>query len=200
MVKKMKNLQQQVVCFACSKQFKKRLSEIKVSARHFCSRLCFQKTWATDPKPHIPALRIACCHPKQPHRAKGLCAVCYAAAYTKANPEIRRAASRLYAKRHPERLRDSQLRLQYGITLKEFKAKYKAQRGLCAICHTRDAVTVDHCHANKIVRDLLCKTCNQGIGLLRECPSIVYNAAEYLEKWEVRTQYLNDQTTDPEVS
>jgi hypothetical protein len=64
--------------------------------------------------------------------------------------------------------------------------KYKTQGGLCAICHTRKATDLDHRHTDKQVRDLLCSTCNTGIGLLRDCPAIVYSAAEYLEKWEAR--------------
>ena len=175
-------------CFACNKPFKKRLSEIKVSARHFCSRDCFQKTWANDPKPHKRTLIVPICHPERQHHAKGMCAECYGLDYAKANPEARKNAANGYAKRHPARLRDSRLRHQYGITAKAFAVKFKEQGGLCAVCHTREATDVDHRHSDKQVRDLLCRTCNQALGLLRESIAIVYSAAAYLEKWEARAQ------------
>ena len=181
----MKNRQQLVCCFACNAEFKKRLSEIKASKRHFCSRACFENTWAHEPRAKR-APRKAICHPERAHKAKGLCSECYGAAYVKANPEVRRNAFRGYARRHPDRLRAGYLKRQYGLTPEALTVKLKAQNGLCAVCHTREATDVDHNHTRKQVRDLLCGPCNRALGLLRDCAAIVYSAAEYLEKWEAR--------------
>ena len=140
---------------------------------------------------------MAVCHPEQPSHAKGLCRLCYDRAYSKANRGSLNANSRTFAIRHPESLKASRRKCKYGLTPEEFDRKFRLQGGLCAVCHTREATDVDHRHSDKQVRDLLCRTCNQALGLLRECIAIVRSAAEYLEKWEA---HENDKNSDPEVS
>lgn len=53
--------------------------------------------------------------------------------------------------------------------------------GACPICstHTTDWV-LDHCHIEGKFRGYICKSCNAGIGLLHDDPSIVFRAHEYL--------------------
>ncbi|MCP4994783.1 MAG: hypothetical protein GY934_13530 [Gammaproteobacteria bacterium] len=43
-------------------------------------------------------------------------------------------------------------------------------------------LAVDHCHRTHAIRGLLCRTCNSGIGLLKDDPTIVAKAAAYLRK------------------
>lgn len=86
--------------------------------------------------------------------------------------------------RDPQRTRKNRLLREYGITLQNYKAMLKSQRGLCAICGSEPGkgkfLDVDHCHAGGHVRGLLCNRCNQAIGLLRDDATIVASALDYL--------------------
>jgi len=66
-----------------------------------------------------------------------------------------------------------------------------SQNGKCAICEGTDgghrngepkALAVDHNHKTGKVRGLLCESCNQGIGKLKDSPETCRKAADYLEK------------------
>ena len=86
----------------------------------------------------------------------------------------------------------------YGIGEEEFLARHKAQDGVCEICRKQCSLgpehgmnghctlVVDHCHASGQVRGLLCKTCNAGIGYLKDDPQLVRIAADYLERHGIR--------------
>ena len=58
------------------------------------------------------------------------------------------------------------------------------QNNCCAICHVgfvnNEIPHVDHNHENGSVRGLLCGPCNRGIGLMRDNPENLINAAAYL--------------------
>jgi len=61
------------------------------------------------------------------------------------------------------------------------------QEGRCAICGTQDpgrnwpSFNVDHDHATGRVRGLLCANCNDAIGKLKDDPTLLHRAAEYLD-------------------
>lgn len=177
-------------CDTCGKDFSKQARRMRTSKRNFCNQECYRR---------FGKVRTAECHKYRPHHGKGLCKSCYDARYGIRNKKSREQTTRGYRERNPIKVRNSQLKTMYGITLEDFDRMYKDQDGLCAICHTREAKCVDHKHATKQVRQLLCKTCNQGIGLLRECPAILRSAAEYIEKWESMATSKNDLNTGPEV-
>lgn len=46
---------------------------------------------------------------------------------------------------------------------------------------SRVSWSIDHCHKTGKVRGLLCKTCNTGIGHLKDDPNILRSAINYLE-------------------
>jgi hypothetical protein len=74
---------------------------------------------------------------------------------------------------------------KYGLTAKRYWALYMEQGEACPICKDAFGESVphiDHCHATGVVRGLLCTTCNTGIGLLRDSPTIAASAAEYLSR------------------
>lgn len=77
---------------------------------------------------------------------------------------------------------------RYGLTIAEWDELLKAQGGRCAICRTDragggdDRWHVDHDHATGQIRGLLCNSCNQAIGLLKDDPEIIAAAARYVAR------------------
>lgn len=76
------------------------------------------------------------------------------------------------------------------------KKKTEEQQGRCAICKTEPkpkqpqggsgGLVPDHKHSNPPVpRGMLCHNCNSGLGLFKDCPEILEQAAAYLRKFEV---------------
>ncbi len=83
--------------------------------------------------------------------------------------------------------REYNLKRRYGIDIEFYEYLLKSQGGKCAICDntlgTNDGhrLAVDHCHKTKKVRGLLCKVCNNAIGLFRENELYFKNAIKYLK-------------------
>jgi hypothetical protein len=77
----------------------------------------------------------------------------------------------------------------YGITLEEHDEILASQGGVCQVCKTDNpggrGWCVDHNHTTDHVRSILCPKCNLLIGLARESPLILQNAATYLEAHDV---------------
>ena len=102
------------------------------------------------------------------------------------NPEKRKMVANTYAKNNPKILRNNALKSQYGITLEEFDNKRSMQQHKCAICgnefkSTKDA-HLDHCHTTKKIRDILCSSCNKGLGFFKDSIPTLLSAAQYLIK------------------
>lgn len=80
--------------------------------------------------------------------------------------------------------RASRLKDRYGITLAEYEALLAAQGGVCAICRkacsTGKSLAVDHNHETKVVRGLLCRKCNRGIGHFNDDRTLLQEAINYL--------------------
>lgn len=84
--------------------------------------------------------------------------------------------------------RDLNLRNKYGITFEIYRQMYLDQNGKCAICgqakplriDTPLPFAVDHCHKTNIVRGLLCRLCNVGLGVYKDDPARLKNAYRYL--------------------
>ena len=71
-----------------------------------------------------------------------------------------------------------------GISPAEFVTAYEAQGGKCLICCdpiSQMDSAIDHNHQTGEFRGILCKTCNRALGLLRDNPTVLRRAAEYLE-------------------
>jgi len=79
------------------------------------------------------------------------------------------------------------LRRKFGLSREVYESMYTTQERKCAICGSDDTgqnarrMSVDHNHVTRAVRGLLCGSCNRAIGLLKEDPAIIRNAALYLE-------------------
>lgn len=81
------------------------------------------------------------------------------------------------------------LKAQYGITLDDYEELLNRQGGGCGICKAKPKARkrslmpilfVDHNHTTGEVRGLLCPSCNNAIGLLRDKPELCLAAAAYL--------------------
>ena len=108
--------------------------------------------------------------------------------YRKKNPEKQKMMDRAayerqrlnriaYAKRYreenPEKTRNTNLKVKYGITSEDYDEMYEKQGGKCGICHKHQddlnrVLCVDHCHVSGNVRGLLCDTCNRFLGFYEQ--------------------------------
>lgn len=79
------------------------------------------------------------------------------------------------------------LRRSFNLTRGEYDLMLARQGGRCAICGRTDSgrpgarFYVDHDHATGGIRELLCISCNVGIGLLNDSPTCLMAAADYLD-------------------
>lgn len=81
------------------------------------------------------------------------------------------------------------LKRQYGITIAQYNQMLLNQNGKCEICSAdhascQNGLYVDHDHQTKVVRSLLCRDCNSGLGFFSEDKGRLLKAAEYLAKHE----------------
>jgi hypothetical protein len=84
------------------------------------------------------------------------------------------------AKLHGE-TRNYHLKHRYGITSDDFERMFTEQDGRCAICREAPAEHVDHDHATKRVRGLLCFNCNGAPGQFRDRRDLMLAAVAYLD-------------------
>lgn len=72
----------------------------------------------------------------------------------------------------------------YGTTVPQLLGMLKRQDYKCAICSDQLPSTwhLDHDHDTHAIRGILCPGCNTGIGHLRDDPTLLRLAADYLEK------------------
>jgi hypothetical protein len=82
--------------------------------------------------------------------------------------------------------RERHLVRKYGVSLSDYDAMLLAQDGKCAICLTTPDTQrygvfhVDHCHATGAVRGLLCRGCNNVLGVVNDSPEALARAIAYL--------------------
>ena len=94
---------------------------------------------------------------------------------------------------NPEYYADKDLKKLYGVTLDWYNQKIEDQNGVCAICKEPEttvirgktiSLSVDHCHKTGNARGLLCKSCNQALGLFRDKIDTLESAVRYLRRSE----------------
>lgn len=96
----------------------------------------------------------------------------------------------IYYKKNPRKLKNQNLKKNYGITVEDYEQLFEQQNGVCAICgkiETRictkgivQSLSVDHDHSSGLVRGLLCDRCNKAIGMLYHNTDLFIKAIEYL--------------------
>lgn len=85
------------------------------------------------------------------------------------------------------KLRETHLKREYGMSLKDYNKLFIKQKEVCAICKVKKLpryqknLHVDHCHKTKKIRGLLCWKCNSAIGLFNDNISILLAAIKYLK-------------------
>jgi hypothetical protein len=102
--------------------------------------------------------------------------------------KARAAARKTNAKRYkhnPASQINAGLKSRFGISVWDWLTMMLEQDHRCKICGTpisvgRDFHAVDHCHATKKVRGLLCMPCNTGLGRFKDDPELLLKAVEYL--------------------
>lgn len=79
-----------------------------------------------------------------------------------------------------------QVKTKYGLSMEEVQQLYEAQGHKCAICQygfdSTYKTQIDHCHETGNVRGLLCINCNWLLGKSQDNPTLLREAANYLEK------------------
>lgn len=105
--------------------------------------------------------------------------------YREKNPELTRAAVKKWREDNKEKIKNSHLVRNYGITLDQMNAMFLAQGSACAICRSKTTKGlnwhVDHCHQTGRVRGVLCNHCNLMIGHAKDRIETLLAAVEYLK-------------------
>ena len=68
----------------------------------------------------------------------------------------------------------------HGLSLQQYAAMLRRQKGACAICKATGKLCVDHCHVTGVIGGLLCHKCNGGLGFFRDSPATMLDSATYL--------------------
>lgn len=72
---------------------------------------------------------------------------------------------------------------QYNLGEDGYNILMEKQKGACAIClQTNKILCIDHCHVTGLVRGLLCRGCNVGIGYLQDNSDVLQRASEYIKR------------------
>lgn len=100
--------------------------------------------------------------------------------------------------------REFKLNRKYGIVPEDYEQLLRKQNGVCAICGggcaPRRHFDIDHCHkaGAKKIRGLLCRNCNNAVGLFSDNLIFVERAILYLlSSPALSEQYFVCRTDDP---
>ena len=88
---------------------------------------------------------------------------------------------------HREATRRRQYKHRYGLTYEQYEALLAA--AACGICgatqSARGKLCVDHDHETGRLRGFLCTECNLALGYLKDDPTLLRRALEYLGEGEI---------------
>ena len=161
-------------------------------------------------KTQKPIAKMSSNGPRRPHRCKACSKAAsadyrrrhpdyarqYMAARRKANPEKERRYKELWQAAHPDWARKSHLKLNYNLSMSDYKQLHDSQNGLCAICKQPERkykyLAVDHDHNTGHIRGLLCASCNNVLGLVKDDPRILSSAIAYLQHTHMPNSSVSD--------
>lgn len=90
-----------------------------------------------------------------------------------------------------QKRREYEFKRKFGITPADYDRMLVEQGGVCAICGQEEtfelkgakhSLAVDHCHKTGKIRGLLCRNCNQALGLAKDNVTILESAIKYLKR------------------
>lgn len=104
-------------------------------------------------------------------------------AWNKANRDRSNAARRSRRRRYPDRAFAERIRDKYGITVSQYNEMLAVSGGVCFICEKQmEQPCIDHDHSTGLVRGLLCRACNNGLGNFVDDCNRLQRAIAYLQK------------------
>jgi hypothetical protein len=109
-------------------------------------------------------MRVSLCHPDRKHYAKGLCEPCYMKPHRENwrshNLDRHRKMCRDWAAQNRNRIRDNELKREFGITPEQYDNILASQNGHCLFCDKTPSgyknLIVDHNHSTDEIRGLVC--------------------------------------------
>lgn len=107
----------------------------------------------------------------------------YNATYYIKNKEKITPKLKKYRETHKKQIKESKILHNYNLTSEQYTQIFIDQDNKCKICLdqiSRENASVDHIHGTKIVRGLLCSSCNLGIGKLKDNFNILERAYVYV--------------------
>lgn len=87
---------------------------------------------------------------------------------------------------------------RHAMSAEEYFGMVERQENLCAVCGSmpgNKALAVDHDHATNKTRELLCTSCNFGLGWFKDNVNTMQKAIEYIRKHKL----LDEQTPERDV-
>ena len=127
------------------------------------------------------------------HKRRSRCKSCEASSvqqYRKDNKELVAVAKRKYAGANPDKVRRWGFRTswkQKGFNPDDAERFIAERNNKCEICGckpTAKALCLDHCHATKKFRGVLCSNCNAGIGMFKDNTELMVRAIDYIKSSE----------------
>jgi hypothetical protein len=96
--------------------------------------------------------------------------------------ERAKAASKKWKAENPHKAWSQQLWFKYKMLPADFDRMIAHQSGACNLCKKlfSGVPDVDHDHSSGVVRSLLCRRCNLGLGMFLDDSSLLWEAAKYL--------------------
>lgn len=111
----------------------------------------------------------------------------------KNNPEKHKKWSEDYYKRNTDWAITRNIACAKKIDINEYQDLFVKQQNKCAICNQEETrlfkgkvmrLCLDHNHKTNAIRELLCHSCNSGIGKFKENIVLLESAIRYLKKHE----------------
>lgn len=72
------------------------------------------------------------------------------------------------------------IKKRYGLDWTSYMELIQKSGGQCEICGSSHHICVDHDHNGGRIRGVLCRSCNQALGLIKDNPSTARRLASYL--------------------
>jgi len=106
--------------------------------------------------------------------------------WRKKNPELRKQQALKESSKDKVYNQRKHLKATYNMSVEEYNKMFLEQNGCCAICKLHQSefkrrLCVDHCHTTGKIRQLLCLSCNQGLGNFKDNILFLQEAIKYLQ-------------------